>query len=98
MGGIEPALQVVLDSLKAGKHVVTANKALLAEHGPRIFAEARAAHRAVAFEASVGGGIPDRPGGCGFPGGEPDSEPGRHPQRYVQLHLDQDDARRAALL
>ena len=58
MGGIEPALQVVLDSLKAGKHVVTANKALLAEHGPRIFAEARAAHRAVAFEASVGGGIP----------------------------------------
>src|SRR5712675_2304113 len=53
MGGIEPALQVVLDSLKAGKHVVTANKALLAEHGPRIFAEARAAHRAVAFEASV---------------------------------------------
>ena len=58
MGGIEPALQVVLDSLRAGKHVVTANKALLAEHGPRIFAQARAADRAVAFEASVGGGIP----------------------------------------
>ena len=58
MGGIEPALQIILDSLKAGKHVVTANKALLAEHGPQIFAQARASHRAVAFEASVGGGIP----------------------------------------
>jgi homoserine dehydrogenase len=58
MGGIDPALSIVLDALKAGKHVVTANKALLAEHGPRIFAQARAARRAVAFEASVGGGIP----------------------------------------
>jgi len=37
---------------------VTANKALLAEHGPQIFAQARAVGRAVAFEASVGGGIP----------------------------------------
>jgi homoserine dehydrogenase len=58
MGGIEPALQVILDSLKAGKHVVTANKALLAEHGPQIFAQARASRRAIAFEACVGGGIP----------------------------------------
>jgi homoserine dehydrogenase len=58
MGGIEPALQAVLDCLKAGKHVVTANKALLAEHGPAIFAQARSSGRAVAFEASVAGGIP----------------------------------------
>ncbi len=58
MGGIDPALSVVLGCLAAGKHVVTANKALLAEHGPEIFAQARAAGRAVAFEASVGGGIP----------------------------------------
>jgi homoserine dehydrogenase len=58
MGGIEPARSVVLDCLAAGKHVVTANKALLAEHGPEIFARARRAGRAVAFEASVGGGIP----------------------------------------
>ena len=58
MGGIEPALQYVLGSLAAGKHVVTANKALLAEHGSRIFAEGRTAGRAVAFEGSVGGGIP----------------------------------------
>ena len=58
MGGIEPALSLVLDALKSGKHVVTANKALLAEHGTTIFAQARRAGRAVAFEASVGGGIP----------------------------------------
>jgi homoserine dehydrogenase len=58
MGGIEPALQYVLAALAAGKHVVTANKALLAEHGAKVFAQARAACRAVAFEGSVGGGIP----------------------------------------
>jgi homoserine dehydrogenase len=58
MGGLDPALRIVLASLAAGKHVVTANKALLAEHGTQIFAQARAAGRAVAFEASVGGGIP----------------------------------------
>jgi homoserine dehydrogenase len=58
MGGTDPALRIVLDCLAAGKHVVTANKALLAEHGPEIFARARAVNRAVAFEASVGGGIP----------------------------------------
>jgi homoserine dehydrogenase len=58
MGGLDPALRIVLASLAAGKHVVTANKALLAEHGTQIFAQARASSRAVAFEASVGGGIP----------------------------------------
>jgi len=58
MGGTEPALQHVLASLAAGKHVVTANKALLAEHGAKIFDQARSARRAVAFEGSVGGGIP----------------------------------------
>jgi homoserine dehydrogenase len=58
MGGTEPALQYLLAALAAGKHVVTANKALLAEHGATIFAQARSARRAVAFEGSVGGGIP----------------------------------------
>ncbi len=58
MGGTQPALEVVLAALAAGKHVVTANKALLAEHGATVFAQARASGRAVAFEASVGGGIP----------------------------------------
>jgi homoserine dehydrogenase len=58
MGGIEPALDYILRALAAGKDVVTANKALLAEHGSRVFAQARAAGRAVRFEGSVGGGIP----------------------------------------
>jgi homoserine dehydrogenase len=58
MGGTDPALRLVLDALAAGKDVVTANKALLAEHGPEVFDQARRTGRAVAFEASVGGGIP----------------------------------------
>jgi homoserine dehydrogenase len=58
MGGTDPALRYVLAALEAGKDVVTANKALLAEHGGAVFARARATGRAVAFEGSVGGGIP----------------------------------------
>ncbi len=58
IGGTTVARELVLAALAAGKHVVTANKALLAEHGPEIFARAQAAGRAVAFEASVGGGVP----------------------------------------
>ena len=58
LGGIDPALRFILQALEAGKDVVTANKALLADHGPEIFAQARKHGRAVAFESSVGGGIP----------------------------------------
>jgi homoserine dehydrogenase len=58
MGGTDPTLRFVLDALAAGKDVVTANKALLGEHGREVFAQARKYGRAVAFEASVGGGIP----------------------------------------
>src|SRR3954468_4909055 len=58
IGGTGIAKQVVLDALAAGKHVVTANKALLAQHGPEVFEAARKHERAVGFEASVAGGIP----------------------------------------
>jgi homoserine dehydrogenase len=58
IGGTGAPLGLVLDALEAGKHIVTANKALLAEHGPTIFAQARRYGRAVAFEGTVGGGIP----------------------------------------
>jgi homoserine dehydrogenase len=58
MGGTDPALHYTLSALRSGKDVVTANKALLAEHGGQVCAQARASGRAVAFEASVGGGIP----------------------------------------
>ncbi|HEY1861414.1 MAG TPA: homoserine dehydrogenase [Gemmataceae bacterium] len=58
VGGVDWARRAVLDLLAAGKHVVTANKALLAQHGEEVFEKARQCGRAVAFEASVGGGIP----------------------------------------
>jgi homoserine dehydrogenase len=58
MGGIDPAKQWVLAAIDAGKHVVTANKALLALHGNEIFARARERGVVVAFEAAVAGGIP----------------------------------------
>jgi homoserine dehydrogenase len=57
-GGLEPARQLILHALRSGKDVVTANKALLAEHGAEIFRAAAEAGRTVGFEASVGGGIP----------------------------------------
>ena len=58
VGGTTAAREIVLEAIRAGKHVVTANKALLARHGEEIFAEAAANGVRVAFEASVGGGIP----------------------------------------
>ncbi len=58
VGGVGWARQAVLRLLAAGKDVVTANKALLALHGAEIFDAARQHGRAVAFEASVAGGIP----------------------------------------
>lgn len=58
MGGIEPAKSLILAAIDAGKHVVTANKALLAEHGNEIFSAAQAKGVNVAFEAAVAGSIP----------------------------------------
>jgi homoserine dehydrogenase len=58
IGGLEPARTIVLKLLENGKDVVTANKALLAEHGPELFAKARKLGRTIAFEAAVAGGIP----------------------------------------
>ncbi len=58
IGGYGIAKQLVLEAIAAGKHVVTANKALLAVHGSEIFAAAQAKGVMVAFEAAVAGGIP----------------------------------------
>jgi homoserine dehydrogenase len=58
IGGTGLARELVLRALRNGKHVVTANKALLAVHGTEIFEAARAAGAMVAFEAAVAGGIP----------------------------------------
>jgi homoserine dehydrogenase len=58
MGGLEPARKFILRALANGKHVVTANKALLATHGDELYNEARERRRMLAFEAAVAGGIP----------------------------------------
>lgn len=58
IGGTEPARELVLAAIERGKHVVTANKALIALHGNEIFAAAQARGVMVAFEAAVAGGIP----------------------------------------
>src|SRR5437016_7774808 len=58
IGGLEPERTIMLRMLESGKDIVTANKALLAEHGPELFDRARELGRSIAFEASVAGGIP----------------------------------------
>jgi homoserine dehydrogenase len=58
MGGVEPARTLLLEAIGAGKHVVTANKELLASRGRELFDAADAAGVDLAFEGSVGGGIP----------------------------------------
>jgi homoserine dehydrogenase len=58
IGGEEPARTLILDAIERGKHVVTANKEVMAKHGPAILSAAAARGVTVAYEASVGGGIP----------------------------------------
>ncbi len=58
IGGLEPAKSFILEALRSGKHVVTANKALLAHAGRELFRAATTSKADLYFEASVGGGIP----------------------------------------
>ncbi|MFM7561074.1 homoserine dehydrogenase [Cylindrospermopsis raciborskii] len=58
MGGLEPARSLILEAIKNGKHVVTANKAVISRFGEEIFNAANAAGVYVMFEAAVAGGIP----------------------------------------
>lgn len=58
IGGCDYALELIEAAIDAGKHVVTANKALIAEHGNALFEKAQAKGVTIAFEASVAGGIP----------------------------------------
>jgi homoserine dehydrogenase len=58
LGGLEPARALILQAIEHGKHVVTANKAVIARHGAEIFTAANQAGVYVLFEAAVGGGIP----------------------------------------
>ncbi|MBI1272296.1 homoserine dehydrogenase [bacterium] len=58
MGGEQPALKLITDAINSGKHVVTANKEVLAKNGPELFRIAREKEVAIFFEASVAGGVP----------------------------------------
>ena len=58
LGGCDYALELIEAAIDSGKHVVTANKALIAEHGNALFEKAQAKGVTIAFEASVAGGIP----------------------------------------
>ena len=58
MGGIEPARTLILSAINAGADVITANKALLAHHGPEIFDAASQVGAQVFYEAAVAGAIP----------------------------------------
>lgn len=58
IGGTNPAKEIVLSALRSGKHVITANKAILSKHWNEIFLTARQRSKLVYFEAAVGGGVP----------------------------------------
>ncbi len=58
VGGLEPARTLLLDAIEHGKHVITANKQLVARHGPELFAAAARAGVDLRLEASVGAGVP----------------------------------------
>lgn len=58
IGGLEPAREYMLKAIEAGKHVVTANKLVLSQHGEQLYEAARAAGVQLRFEAAVGGAVP----------------------------------------
>lgn len=58
IGGYEPAKTIIIEALKAGKNVITANKAVLAKYWDQIFTVAQECHKSIYYEASVGGVIP----------------------------------------
>ena len=97
VGGIDWAKQAIQDLLKAGKHVVTANKALLAEHGPEIFAVGREHGKTIAFEASVGRWHSHNRGVDAESFGQPDHSGPRDFERHQQFHCDRHDRKRPQL-
>ena len=58
MGGEDPALHLMEEALRRGKHVITANKEVIAKHGPHLLSLAERSNTSLLYEASVGGGIP----------------------------------------
>ena len=91
MGGDEPAHTLIAAALSMGKRVVTANKHVIAHHGPELEAIARRTGAALRFEAAVGGGIPILgPLAADLAANRVEPRP-RHRQRHDQLHPHGDD-------
>ena len=86
IGGTTVARNVVLDALSAGKNVVTANKALMATHGKEVMELAERMGKEIAFEASVGGGIPIIEPLKHAPHRQRDHVGHGHRERHHQLH------------
>ncbi|MEI8129766.1 MAG: homoserine dehydrogenase, partial [bacterium] len=58
VGGVEPAFDLIQTAIKNGKHIVTANKELLAKHGEELFSFAEKHNKVILYEAAIAGGIP----------------------------------------
>ena len=95
MGGDEPAHTLIAAALSMGKSVVTANKHVIAHHGPELEAIARRTGATLRFEAAVGGGIPVLGPARRRSRGEPRQARPRDRQRHDQLHPERDDRRGA---
>ena len=96
-GDSGPAKDAVEAALKAGKHVITANKALLAHHGVALAKLAESAGVSLNYEAAVAGGIPVIKTLREGSGGQCAAQGVRHSERHLQLHSDE-DGRRGPLL
>ena len=86
MGGLDPARDYVLRAMAAGKHVVTANKQLLSQHGEELWAAAREHGVQLRFEAAVAGVVPGHPRPAGVAGRGARRPPARDRQRDDELH------------
>ena len=93
VGGLEPARTIAIKLLESGKDLVTANKALLAEHGPELFDRARELGRSISFEAAVAGGITDRRQYQPVFIRQSDPVDPCNPKRHQQFHPHQDGNR-----
>ena len=95
MGGTDEARLLVTQAIRNGKHVVTANKALLAAHGFELFQLADKHNVSLNFEASAAGGHPNNQNPTGKLRRKPHPFNLRYHQRHLQLHLDGDARKRS---
>ena len=96
-GGVTPAYELIKSAITQGKHIVTANKEVIAKHGSEIFELAHRHNVTVLFEAAVGGGIPLISTIQRGLAGQRNFKRRRHSQRHNELYSDRDARARAEL-